>query len=475
MRADEKARTAATAGGRATGILGIVADDVTGATTVGALIAREDAEPTILFEHRTLRETSTGTEQVLITSTGSRAMEPEVAFGRVHQATRALLDCGAPHLSKRIDTTCRGGIGPEVEGMLSALEDAGEDRYALIVPAMPQSRRIVVGGYSLIDSVLLSETDVARDVRTPVRESHLPTLLRAQFSTEVAHVGLADVLAGGDHLVSRLREHHDRGVRAIVLDAVTLEHVDAIAQAAIALGRPYVCVDPGPLTVRAALRAGHLAPGAQEERGIREDPAPDDEGTVLVVAGSASSVTHDQMGRLRVEPGTRVLSADVLALIGSEETFDAEVQRVLEDVRSACAGGMPRVALLALDTVISGGRTPRADLEAASGLTGARIGTRLTHRFARLARRVLEELGLERTTGLYLTGGDVMIDTVQALGARGLRMVDYVIPQVDQARLIGGPFDGLAVVCKGGLTGTDLTALHCVNRLFDERKSHDEH
>lgn len=342
MRADEKARSAATAGGRATGILGIVADDVTGATTVGALIAREDAEPTILFEHRTLRETSTGTEQVLITSTGSRA-------------------------------------------------------------------------------------------------------------------------------------HHDRGVRAIVLDAVTLEHVDAIAQAAIALDRPYVCVDPGPLTVRSALRAGHLAPGARDERGIREDPAPDDEGTVLVVAGSASSVSHDQMGRLRVEPGTRVLSADVLALIGSEETFAAEVQRVLEDVRSACAGGMPRVALLALDTVISGGRTPRADLEAASGLTGARIGTRLTHRFARLARRVLEELGLERTTGLYLTGGDVMIDTVQALGARGLRMVDYVIPQVDQARLIGGPFDGLAVVCKGGLTGTDLTALHCVNRLFDERKSHDEH
>ena len=74
--------------------LGIVADDVTGATTVGALIAREGVEASVYFNHRTLEEDTRGDEEVLITSTDSRPMEPEVAFGRVQRATRSLMRLG---------------------------------------------------------------------------------------------------------------------------------------------------------------------------------------------------------------------------------------------------------------------------------------------------------------------------------------------------------------------------------------------
>ncbi|UQN28767.1 four-carbon acid sugar kinase family protein [Brachybacterium kimchii] len=451
--------------------LGIVADDLTGGTTVGALIAREGSRPTVLFRHHGIAEAVTGDEDTIIVSTDSRAMEPEVAFGRVRHAAEQLLALGAEQLSKRIDTTLRGGVGPEVEGMMSALEDAGEDPTAIIVPAMPQSRRIVVGGYSLIDSVPLAETDVARDVRTPVTESHLPTLLSRQFSREVAHVGLADVLAGQAALRARFARLHESGVRAIVLDAATIEHVDEIARAVVAVGGCVVAVDPGPFSVRLAAHRGLLAGAESVERPLRTAPSAEAEhGTIAVVAGSASARTHEQMTRLAAEPGTQVLTADVLRLIGDEASFEVEAARVRGKLRGLLDGPETvRVALLALDTVISGGRTAKADLEAASGLTGHRISTLLTHRFGRLARLVLDEIGREHLAGAYLTGGDVMVATCQALEADGLAMVDYVIPQVDQAGIVGGPYAHLPVVCKGGLTGTEVTALQSVNRLFDER------
>ncbi|MBP8918299.1 MAG: hypothetical protein KBG85_01185, partial [Micropruina sp.] len=53
------------------------------------------------------------------------------AYERVRQATQELVAAGARQFTKRIDTTCRGGIGPEVEGMLSALPD---DYIAIMVP-----------------------------------------------------------------------------------------------------------------------------------------------------------------------------------------------------------------------------------------------------------------------------------------------------------------------------------------------------
>lgn len=448
-------------------VVGVVADDLTGGTTVGALLARTGTFPTVLFNHDQIEEPVTRDEQAIIVSTDSRAVEPEVAFGRVRHATEQLLGLGVRQLSKRIDTTCRGGVGPEVEGMMTALD---EDATAIIVPAMPESRRIVVGGYSLIDSVLLASTDVARDVRTPVRESDLRSLFAPQFSSPIAHLELSDVLMGPDRVEERLEAIRDEGRRIVLADAVSLEDVDVIAQGAARTCHPVVAVDPGPFTVALAHHRGLLHRVDYPSRTLHVDPPEDSMGTVVVIAGSASVRTHEQIIRLVAEPGTDLFAADVLRLIGPEGVFLGECERLLKALRRRIVHEHHlRVAVLTLDTVISGGRTPRADLESASGLIGQQISTLLTDRLARLGRAFVDLIGSENLTGIYLSGGDVMVASCKALQARGLQMVDYVIPQVDQARLVGGPYSGIPVVCKGGLTGDEVTALQSVNRLFDER------
>ena len=447
--------------------LGIVADDVTGATTVGALIAREGVEASVYFNHRTLEEDIRGDEDVLITSTDSRPMEPEVAFGRVRRATRSLMRLGARQFSKRIDTTCRGGIGPEVEGMLTAL---GEDHVAVIVPAMPQSKRIVVGGYSLIDSELLSRTAVAQDVRTPVRQSHLPTLFAEQFSLPVEHIDLGHVLAGHERVAGELARGRTAGCRVFVVDAVTADDVDQIARAVVSLGWRTVCVDPGPFTDRLAVRSGLITPAVVADRGLRSRSLPEDAGTVMVIAGSATTVTHDQVRALRGVEGTCVVGARVLDLLGPREVFDAECSRVAFQVNEILGRGRPRVLVLALETVLTGVRASIEDMERASGQSGQQASTLLTIRFGILARLVADMIGPEACAGLYLTGGDVMINSCLTLGAKGITLVDYVIPQIDQGRISGGPYDGVPIVCKGGLTGSTDTAILSVNRLFDERK-----
>ncbi len=84
-----------------------------------------------------------------------------------------------------------------------------------MVPAMPQSRRILVGGYSVIDSVALSRTDVARDVRTPVTESWVPGLLAAQTHHQVGHIALTSVMKGEGQIQQDLQEQQQRGVRVM--------------------------------------------------------------------------------------------------------------------------------------------------------------------------------------------------------------------------------------------------------------------
>lgn len=456
--------------------VGIVADDLTGGTTVGALIAREGVPATVFFDPSYVATTPLPDNAAAIVSTDSRALPAMEAFERVRAATATLQGVGARMFAKRIDTTVRGGVGPEVEGMLSAL---GPEYMALVVPAMPQSRRVVLEGYSLIDSVLLTRTGVAQDVRTPVREAHLPTLFRDQFRARLGHVNIRPVLSGKQAIKHELVELRREGTRVFLVDALSIDDVDQIAQAVVDLGWPIVCVDPGPFTDRVAVHSGAIEPAEVPQRITRLDPVPGESGTVLVVAGSATRVTHNQITRLAGTPGAVTLSVDVLAMLDKDTTvFEAECRRVTEQARGLLAASdpAPRVMICALDTVYAGTTTPRAVMEELSGLSGPGPAKQLTVRLGALARKVLDVIGPQDCAGLYLTGGDVMVASCEAFEAKGITLVDYVIPQIDQGTITGGPYGGLPVVCKGGLTGTEVTAIQSVNRILDERmRTHGAH
>lgn len=107
-----------------------------------------------------------------------------------------------------------------------------------------------------------------------------------------------------------------------------------------------------------------------------------------------------------------------------------------------------------------------------TGLSANDASNLITKRFSELARTLADIIGARRCAGFYLTGGDTMLAVCKALETYGLKMMDYLIPQVDQSVLVGGPFDGAPVICKGGLTGMELTAVEGVNRVFDEHHVH---
>ena len=135
------------------------------------------------------------------------------------------------------------------------LDQLNEDTIAVVVPAMPQSRRILVGGYSVIDGVALINTPVAQDVRTPVKENYIPRLLAGQTRRKVGLVTLDQVLKGKEGIKEALTEVRNDGAGVIIVDAITLEDVDQIAQACIDLDWDVVAVDPGPFTSKLAYRS----------------------------------------------------------------------------------------------------------------------------------------------------------------------------------------------------------------------------
>lgn len=441
-------------------IIGVVADDLTGATTTGVLLARSQARTAVFFNVEAASRAE-GVEELdaIIISSNSRPLPANEAYAKVKEATIALKNMGVKYFQKRTDTTMRGGIGVEIDAMLDQLD---EDAVAVVVPAMPQSRRILVGGYSVIDGVALINTPVAKDVRTPVKENYIPRLLTGQTKRKVGTVMLDSVLKGDEGIREALAEQRSRGCQVIVVDAITLEDVENIAQACISLNWDVVSVDPGPFTSKLAY---HRSLIGKEEPNI--PPEADETGkTVLIAAGSATPVTKKQMEVLCEDPRHVRISVDPLELIeGGEAALDEAFKAIHKAVELIESENQPRAILFetALHGEILNLEEEDNKRHYADGMSAERINAGL----GVIISQILEMVDRKKIAGLYTTGGDTMVNVCRQLGVECIEVIDYVIPQTDIGRLVGS-YDGLPIVGKGGLTGTDSSACNIVDRLFRE-------
>ena len=442
-------------------LIGAVADDLTGATTTGVLLARSKARTAVFFNEEAAEKTE-GIDELdaILISSNSRPLPANEAYDKVKSATIALKKMGVEYFSKRIDTTLRGGVGVEIDAMLDQMK---EGTVAVVVPAMPQSRRILVGGYSVINGVALINTPVAQDVRTPVKENYIPRLLEGQTRRKVGLVTLDKVLAGDEVIEEALAEQKKAGCEVIVVDGITLEDVENIAKACISLRWDVVAVDPGPFTSKLAFYRELIS---AEEPNI--PPQADEAGkTVLIAAGSATPVTKKQMEILCQDPRHVRVSVEPLPLIeGGDVALDEVFKAVNKAAELLESDNQPRAILF--ETALHGELLNLDEEDNKRHYAGGMSANRINAGLGMIISQLLEKVGKEKVAGLYTTGGDTMVNVCYQLGVECIEVMDYVIPQTDVGRLVGSKYSGLPVVGKGGLTGNDNTACDIVSRLFRE-------
>ena len=441
-------------------LIGSVADDLTGATTTGVLLARSKTRTAVFFNEEAA-ERAEGMKNLgaVVVSSNSRPLPKDEAYEKVSSAVKALKRMGIKYFQKRIDTTLRGGIGVEIDAMLDQLP---EDTVAVVVPAMPQSKRILVGGYSVIDGVALVRTPVAQDVRTPVKENYIPELLSEQTRRKVGLVTMRTVLNGQKEIQDALLSQREKGCQVIIVDAITLEDVEQIAKACIALEWKVLSVDPGPFTAKLAYCRGLIG----EESDNMPEEGEEGNKTVLIAAGSATPVTKRQMEVLCEKKGHVRISVNPLLLIdGGDAALDEAFRAVNKASELLSQEQAPRVILF--ETALHGELLNLEEEDRKHGYAKGMSADRINAGLGTIISQILEQNGRERIAGIYTTGGDTMVNVCYQMGVECIEVIDYVIPQADVGRLVG-KYEGMPIVGKGGLTGKDSTACDIVDRLFKE-------
>jgi uncharacterized protein YgbK (DUF1537 family) len=378
---------------------------------------------------------------VLVLNTNSRAVAPRVAAQRARVAAEALRRAGVEAVYKKIDSTFRGNVGQELDAIL----DVFPSPLVVLTPAFPPAGRAVKDGILLVDGVPVHRTAIGRDPVTPVRESHLPTLLGHQAHRTVHSLRLAMLRGDAARAMRTLREYRGASPGIVLADAVTTQDLARLAR--LILREGLFGVSAGSAGLATAL-SGVLS-WPRRPRRCR----PDGKGPVLLVVGSPNPTSLGQVTWVETNRRATVIRAALSDVVADGDRYRRELDRMVKKACIELLAGRDTVLTLAQRPALPSGRR-RALRPTASKALSEFLGqaTRLVARAA-------------RPGGLLLCGGDIAIAACSALGANGIALHGEVEPGVPWGRLVGGELADLAAVTKAGGFGRAETFARAIRFL----------
>ncbi|MBI5110874.1 MAG: four-carbon acid sugar kinase family protein [Rhodovulum sp.] len=405
--------------------LGCIADDLTGATDLALMLAREGMR-VVQTTGCPASDLDLGDADAVVVALKSRTIPAAEAVAQSLAAAAALKERGAAHLffkyCSTFDSTDAGNIGPVAEALLDA---TGSD-LTIACPAFPANRRTVYRGHLFVGDLLLSDSSMKDHPLTPMRDANLVRVLQRQTRLRVGLVPYEIVAAGAEAIRAAFARARAAGERIVVVDAVSDAQLRTIGAAVHDLA----VVTGGSGVAMGLPAAWGFAPSADAAERM---PAP--AGRQAVLAGSCSAATRGQVAAA-LAAGLPAFRVDPLDLAAGRLAASAVVDWA---VRQPADGAV----------MIYSSADPDDVARAQAALGRERAGSIVEELLGVVAR----ELAARGFTRLVIAGGETSGAVVAALGVRALRIGPEIAPGVPWTRTLDGT--DLALALKSGNFGAE--------------------
>lgn len=411
-------------------MIGVVADDTTGALDIGVMFRRAGCSVQLLID---APERGLPATDVSIIDTDSRLDDRRVAYEKVRSATQRLVRSGCSHFHKKTCSVFRGNIGAEFDAML----DATGAGTAIISAAYPLLGRTTRDGRHFLHGLPLERSALANDPIHPRTTSDLCAIIAEQTPRPCAVVSLDVVRAGARALTARLNELARRYVY-LVVDGETQEDLRTLAEAA----RDFT-VFGGSAGLAAEWPAFIQPPPRGEECPVEWPHA---SGGPLFLSGSLTRQTIEQTACLR-ESGVLALELDPVSALQDEYTARRWVEDQARQAIQALSAGNP----VLISTAQQPDRVRAAQERAAAlGSTVAAFGRRVSGLLADLAATILEQV---TPAALIVAGGDTTGSLTRRLRIAHVRLLEELEPGIPLC-VAHGPRGAILVAFKSGSFGS---------------------
>lgn len=431
-------------------MIGVVADDITGANDIGIMFAKANLvvhvyslEDALAQQLKQMNDAEK--PDLLVLDTNSRLLSPQQAAAKVAEATRFLKESGAVLFINKTCSVFRGNIGSEFDAMLETL---GEE-FSVVVLGFPKNGRTTVDGIHYVHGKRLEESEFRNDPVHPMTESNLVDILQAQ-TKRIVDLAPYTIVNQGTEALKRYIQEKKSACSYLIIDVTDQQALQTIA-AAVA--------DETVLCGSSAL-AEELAYQLESRPRSVEKPVVEmaqDTG-ILCVAGSLMPQTVSQIKYMR-EQGTACYELDSLSMLDAAERKQ-EMDRLVHVLSSHLQQGAHAVIHSSNDPE-KVAKTKQQGVE--KGMSGAEIARLISSSLAEITAEVTSRTGQTR---LIAAGGETSAAVCGRLGIKGLRIWKEIEPGLPSCISLSQP--NLLLVLKSGSFGSVHFIQTALNHLLEQ-------
>lgn len=408
----------------------LIADDLTGGADAGAQFAKKGLQTLLisLSEDAKVDFSKHTRQDVLVINTDSRGLSPEKASLKVSDLLKGFDHKLFPIIYKKIDSTLRGNVGYEIDAILKETNGS----LCFMAPTYPEQKRTLVGGIMIVGEKPLALTEVARRTTYPVQESHVYKILQNQSRNNVGWIDLTHVASSSEGLQKAVEKERREGNRIIIFDAVSRTDLEHVADVAFSMKRKPLLVGSAGLAEEVAKKLSPSKPkGFQIIKHFKH---------ILIVSGTASSVTHQQLKQVE-ERNIPAFQLNRFLIFRDGTETEKEKKEFSEKIANSLFRGI---------TIL---KTPEEMLDAGES-ADLPVHLRIMGALATVVLSALKASKIEPPDlAVVLTGGETAQSVISGLETNGIEIEGELLEGIVKGHLIGGNWDGLSIITKAGAFG----------------------
>ena len=406
-------------------LLGVIADDFTGATDIAGFLV-ENGMRTVQLNGIPKEEIDVNADAVVI-SLKSRSCPVDEAIEDSVAALKWLQANGCQQFyfkyCSTFDSTAEGNIGPVTDALLAELGEA----FTIVCPSLPVNGRTVFNGHLFVFQDLLSDSGMRNHPVTPMTDSSLVRMMDAQSQGKSGLVNFQIIEQGPKAVIERFEELKVQGNRYAVVDTFNAEHLVTLGQAAKSLKL---------VTGGSGLAAGiakNWIENLEDQSDAKQEGNPKKAPTV-VLSGSCSVMTNQQVAVYKEKAPH--FAIDVKACLTEEDYLNQVFDWVMTNIESEFA---PLVYATA----------DAAALKAIQQEFGAHASSHAVEQFFSQLAIKLQQHGVKN---FIVAGGETSGVVTQSLAVKGFHIGPQIAPGVPWVKSLEGE---LSLALKSGNFGDE--------------------
>ena len=332
-------------------------------------------------------------------------------------------------LFKKIDSTLRGHLGPELAAVLAARRIVQPRSVAVVAPAFPVYGRTTVEGKHYVHGQLLHETEMWKREKG-LSDSYIPAMFYAS-GLRCTSLNLG-VVRGSSPAFNRALHDCAETADVIVSDAATTQDLRAIAAAAASLQGRAVWVGSAGLAHELPGAIGLVLGAADAVASV-----PDTAGPILFVVGSANRTSRQQIAEL-------LSASDMSSIVVPPEVL---LEGPQGPEWAGFASQLERAVSVGRDLILTCGCENEVHVN---------DRPRLSQSLGQISETLRGRVG-----ALVLCGGETARSVLDRWGVTGLQLYGELERGVSISRTVSDEMRPVRVITKAGDFGQTSTFRHC--------------